>query len=144
METTTPTWFAEPTLGRRLAARLLDGLVLAPAVALGLLLDPWARLVFVGMINGAYDILLVARDGQTLGKRWMGLRVVTIDGGHVPTLEQAAMRWVVPEVASVGELAVGGLGLLLSLAVYLPVLKGPLHRGLHDHAAGTVVTASRR
>ena len=27
------------------------------------------------------------------------------------------------------------------IAVYLGVLRGPLHRGLHDHAAGTVVTA---
>jgi hypothetical protein len=32
----------------------------------------------------------------------------------------------------------------ISLLVVLPVLKGPLHRGVHDWLAGTIVTALPR
>lgn len=136
-----PEWFVEPSIGRRFGGRFLDGLVLLPLLALGLVVEGLAYLLLVALVAGVYEITFVARDGQTLGKRWVGLRVVDGRTGEVPTLNQAALRWVVPQVAS---LAPGPLASLVFLAVYLPVLKGPLHRGLHDHAAGTVVTACRR
>lgn len=124
-------------MGRRLAARLLDGLLFAPLIGLGLVIDRLPHLVLVTLVTAVYETTFVARDGQTFGKRWMGLRVVEAGGGAVPSLNQAALRWVVPEVAT---LAPYGLGLLLGFVVYLPILRGPLHRGLHDHVAGTVVT----
>lgn len=139
-----PEWFDEPSLLRRLGARLLDGLVLAPVVFAGLLFDQPMRIVLVTLVQAVYEITFVARDGQTLGKRWLGLQVVDRDSGAVPTLNQAALRFAVPEISTVAQLTSADLGALVLLVVFLPILKGPLHRGLHDHAAGTVVTACRR
>ena len=133
----------EPSLVRRLGARLLDGVVLAPVVFAGLLFDQPMRILVLTLVQAVYEITFVARDGQTLGKRWLGLRVADRDTGEVPTLNQAALRFAVPEISTVAQLTSDGLGGLVLLVVFLPILKGPLHRGIHDHAAGTIVTACR-
>lgn len=143
LEVDVPEWFVEPSLGRRLGARLLDGLVLAPVVFASWLFDQPMRFVLLTLVQAVYEITFVARDGRTIGKRWLGLQVLDLDTGNVPTLNQAALRFAVPELSTVAQVTAGDIGGLVLLAVFLPILKGPLHRGLHDHAAGTVVTASR-
>ena len=42
------------------------------------------------------------------------------------------------------DLPLGALAFLWTLAVYLPVLRGPSHRGLHDRAAGVIVIDDRQ
>lgn len=138
-----PEWFVEPSFARRLAARVVDNLLFAPMVLLRFVVDDVSFLLLGALVRAAYEVTFVARDGQTLGKRWLGLRVVDRDTGAVPTLNQAALRYAVPETVTLLQLTAPGLSPLLGLVIYLPILKGPLHRGLHDHAAGTVVTACR-
>jgi uncharacterized RDD family membrane protein YckC len=143
----TPPWFAEPTFGQRLLAAVVDGLLLA-AVAFGLerLLGGSTRLLGP-LIVALYTVGTVAVTGRTVGKRLLGLRVADLATGTIPDLRAATVRWAVasaPALASLLLPARSPLARLLPLvtiAVYLGILRGPLHRGLHDHAAGTIVSA---
>ena len=149
---TTPLWFVEPSFGARFAAAFIDGfllMVLGVVVGLLLLRDDRARDLLLPTVAALYTIGAVAMTGRTFGKRLVGLRVASLSTGAVPDLRAAVIRWFVP--AAPGLLAVvlprstpRGLTLALSLApivVYFGVVRGPLHRGLHDVFAGTVVTA---
>ncbi|WP_088278784.1 RDD family protein [Ideonella sp. A 288] len=76
----------------------------------------------------AYFSLLPARwRGQTLGKRWLGLRVVELTGKPMTVL-QCLKRYG----GYAAGMATGGLG-------FLQVLWDPNRQALHDKAAHTVV-----
>lgn len=76
----------------------------------------------------AYFSLLPARwRGQTLGKRWLGLRVVELTGKPM-TVMQCLKRYG----GYAAGMATGGLG-------FLQVLWDPNRQALHDKAAHTVV-----
>jgi uncharacterized RDD family membrane protein YckC len=142
---------AQPTdtlapLGRRLAAWLLDSVVLSPVIMLitvlfggdlsrGLDDIPQAALSVFWLVLVAYTIGLVARSGQTIGKRWMRIRVADAVTGAVPNLDQSARR-AVPVLIQVIPV-VGALSIFL----YLPALWRPRRQGLHDKLAGTVVVS---
>lgn len=85
--------------------------------------------VFIAALAIAYLLMFTAAGGQTIGKMWMGLRIVDDDGraADVVTVRQAAWRAALTVVSVVGL----GLG-------WLPALLG---RGvtLHDWLAGTRV-----
>ncbi len=106
--------------GRRIAAICVDwGLCLL--IAYGLLTGGdfrsagnWALLVFVVL-----GVLTVGTVGFTPGKRLMGLRVVSVNGGRL-TLPRAVLRT-----------------LLLALAVPALVWDRD-NRGLHDRLSGAV------
>ena len=148
---TTPLWFVEPTFGARFVAAFIDGfLLILVGVAAGLLMrDGGPPELLPPAVAALYTIGAGAMTGRTVGKRVLGLRVVSLSTGAVPDLRAAVVRWLVP--AAPGLLALllpsstpPALSLALSLsaiAVYLGVLRGPLHLGLHDRFAGTVVTA---
>jgi uncharacterized RDD family membrane protein YckC len=140
-----PPWYREPTFGQRLSASLADGLLL---LAVGAVVSHVVRsttpfrVVMLG-ITGLYVVGGVALTGRTIGKRLLSLRVVDLGTGELPDLRAAVVRWFVPVVPSLAAIALPGLGRITgvaALAIYWGVLRGPLHRGLHDHAAGTVVT----
>ena len=143
-----PVWFREPTLGQRFAGAVLDWVVLLPVLLVELVIG-WgsvAGLTLVLLVRGAYEILFTARDGQTIGKRVLGTRAVDLETGSTPTLDRCAVRWLVLSgIASLGayDLPFATAFLLFSIAVQVPILQRPLHRGLHDRAAGTVVTSVR-
>jgi uncharacterized RDD family membrane protein YckC len=132
----------EPTFGQRLLARLLDGLILlAPLLVLALVLGRAGSLVGL-LVTAAYEITYIARDGQTIGKRVLGIRVVDVETGAVPTMEQAARRWaILGGLAWVLSVFVPLLGFLFDVLVVVMVVRPPLHRGPHDLFAGTIVTA---
>jgi uncharacterized RDD family membrane protein YckC len=146
-----PPGFVEPTFGQRLLAALADGLLLGGA---GVLLRaafgfPRTTLVVAATIAvaAAYSIACTTLTGRTVGKRLLGTRVVDATTGRPPSPGAATTRWLV----LAGGSAIGGLvaaleplAVVWSVVVLLPVLGGPLHRGLHDRVAGTVVTTSRR
>jgi uncharacterized RDD family membrane protein YckC len=132
--------FREPTFGQRLGGALLDALLWLPFGAL--LARVWGWLPALAV--AAYEVGLVARDGQTIGKKLVGTRVVDVASGGTPSIGMAALRWLT--VIAI-PLVVEGTGLPDPLEwttlVLLPVLKPPLHRGLHDRSAATVVTSVR-
>ena len=137
--------FIAPTFGQRLIGRILDSLIALPVfVVLALTLNGFVSQVIPFTIAAAYEIIGIAVWGQTLGKRIVGTLVVsTVSDTLQP--EQAVVRFI----------AYGGLGFLLTalglnlvgelvtLVVILPVLRSPLHRGLHDLAARTIVVPTR-
>lgn len=89
---------------------------------------------FVALLTAGFAVLLYVFyfvganvfGGQTVGKRIMGVRVVTLDGGRV----------------KLGASIRRGIGMLLSLPLfwgYLIVLVDNRRRGFHDRLGGTIV-----
>ncbi|MEN9545361.1 MAG: hypothetical protein RLZZ356_93 [Verrucomicrobiota bacterium] len=92
------------------------------------------QLIFTSVYSGvslAYSVGFQGRFGATLGKRLLGLRVVTLDGS--PLGYGGAFRRYCSEMLS---LLTFGLG-------YLMVL-GPERRALHDLISGTQVILTPR
>ncbi|KQV11697.1 MULTISPECIES: RDD family protein [unclassified Kitasatospora] len=102
---------------------LVDGLVLGRVGAL------LGILVLAALL---YEVLPVARTGQTFGKRLVGIRVAdTTRAALAPTFGRSAVRWLVRQVA------------LLSLVGLLaPLWDRPARRGWPDRAARTRVVRS--
>ncbi len=150
-----------PPFWRRIFALLIDSLLLGIfGNLLGLAffdsfvqLGNWGRLIgfvvavpYFGLLNSA---LL---GGQTLGKRIMRIKVVSLDGSPLP-IAKSLLRAVVLyapffvnqlPVTQVGEvnplMVVISLVLLAGLAIiYLFIFNRPSRRSLHDLVAGSVV-----
>lgn len=149
---------------RRLAAFILDIFILAgapliwPEASLELLsgigpYGPW-----IGYLGAMlYFTLLESRigRGQTVGKRLLGIRVVTFEGGFL-TLRMAFARTMIlvgsfavtddgalaslPPFLAALLYAVGGLTTLVVLYLFLVNWRGG--QSLHDMAAGTVVATT--
>ena len=139
-------------LGSRFTALLLDVLVVVGGI-LGTVLAYWVVNTYVGIpdaVNGIAGALAVVfmfvlgwgyffyfeafREGQTPGKRWMGIRVV-LDGGYPATARAAAVRNLVRyvDVQPLPTCMVGGITMMLH---------GQTKR-LGDLAAGTVVVREK-
>lgn len=81
-----------------------------------------------------YQWMLVARTGQTIGKKMMRIRIVRTDGGPVGFGDGVALRdWVMRAVGFIPC-----LGPLISLVGILMIF-GDERRCLHDRIAGTKV-----
>lgn len=140
-------------LGSRFTALLLDLLVvvgtnlafLATAALFRLIVGGGNLLSGVGLgiylfvsfvfFWGYFALYEGLRDGQTLGKKWMGIRVVH-DGGYPVTVRASAIRNLVKlgvDIQPVGSCAIGGLSMMLH----------PQTKRLGDMAAGTVVVRDR-
>ena len=141
--------------GRRLLGAAVDGAIWL-AVGTGLSYaglsggDDAAVACGVTMagVVAAYQIVSVALSGRTIGKLVAGTRVVALGSGATPGWSPAVLRWAVPAIVSLGSLIqgdglVGGLASMLSgvvtIVVYVGLLKEPLRQGVHDKVAGTVV-----
>ncbi|MFJ3227166.1 RDD family protein [Streptomyces sp. NPDC086783] len=87
----------------------------------------------------AYDTVLTARTGQTLGKRIFDLRVADLDNGATPSVQtsltRAAVLWLPFAFccACVWTAIAGGWSFF----------DRPYKQGLHDKAAKTVVVSTR-
>ncbi|MFE9254799.1 RDD family protein [Streptomyces sp. NPDC006879] len=147
--------------GKRLLARIID--VLLIAIPLYLIQLPFegnrfviesnngedATEVFTRAYNGSgllwtliaivayigYDTLMVKRNGQTLGKRWLGLRVAMLNDGTVPptnaSLSRAAMLWLPALLCC---------PCIWELVLIITILADrPYRQGLHDKVGKTVV-----
>ncbi|GAA3982791.1 RDD family protein [Streptomyces marokkonensis] len=87
----------------------------------------------------AYDTYMTAKTGQTLGKKWLGLRVANLDNGATPSVQTSLIRALVLWIpfafccACVWTIIAGGWSFF----------DRPYKQGLHDKAAKTVVVSAR-
>ncbi|MFG2134094.1 RDD family protein [Streptomyces sp. NPDC048751] len=86
----------------------------------------------------AYDTFLISRSGQTLGKKWLGMRVANLDNGSTPSVQTSLVRALVLWLpfayccACVWTIIAGGWS----------YFDKPYKQGLHDKAAKTVVVTA--
>ncbi|MCX5263796.1 RDD family protein [Streptomyces sp. NBC_00199] len=141
--------------GRRTLARIIDMILVFVVVSL----LAWAfgvaqytvdadriefgktfgRELVAAILYVAYDTVLTARTGQTLGKRWLGMRVADLDNGSTPSVQTSLVRALVLWVpfafccACLWTAVCGGWS----------YFDKPYKQGLHDKAAKTVVVGTR-
>ncbi|MCE1203252.1 MAG: RDD family protein [Holophagaceae bacterium] len=139
----------------RLGAAVVDGLVLAiPGIALAILV-PMAlmggRVAVMLVILGLAllfllallitQIVLLVKHGQTIGKRALGIRMITSDGGIPSIWRVFFLRWLpFAVVATIVQmvLKVQGIGSLIHLMDAAFIFQ-PTRRCLHDLFADTHV-----
>jgi uncharacterized membrane protein SpoIIM required for sporulation/uncharacterized RDD family membrane protein YckC len=116
-------WLGMLAVGRALGMNLVTGVGLGIAIFVGFVLQWGYFMLFEGL-----------RDGQTPGKRRMGIRVVQ-DGGFPVTMRASAVRNLlrVIDVLPPPSWAVGGLSMMLH----------PQTKRIGDLTAGTVVVRDR-
>ncbi|MCX0244096.1 MULTISPECIES: RDD family protein [Streptomyces] len=150
---------AEP--GKRILARLIDFLIIS--IPLYLISLPWGGAVEVSDSNGnddvsdvfaqtysghqllwsliglvcyvAYDTYFTHKDGRTLGKRLLKMRVAMLNDGRVPDTGAAFLRAVVLWLPAL--LCCPCLWWLINIV--LMFTDKPYRQGLQDKAAKTVV-----
>jgi uncharacterized RDD family membrane protein YckC len=120
-----------------------EHLAQGPSIAtseLTILLGGAAVLGFFGALGIAvYQWILISRTGQSLGKKWTGIRIEKIDGTRVTFGTGVVLRNWVPKVMG----AVPYLGMLFHLIDCLFIFRED-RRCLHDHIAGTRVVRHQR
>lgn len=132
--------------GRRFFGSMIDGLLLLAPYGIGILLvtdidhptdgdGVLLILMLVAMLAvGIVQAVLIARSGQSLAKRMLGMRIVRLDGSPCGFLHGVFVRsWVFTALASL-PLVGGFLGLIDALYIF-----GSEQRCLHDVLAGTKV-----
>lgn len=130
----------------RLTAALVDALATVGAAmpALGLctaaeLTGPSAAFL-VGVCVFLLLIVqwfLIATTGQSLGKRWLGIRIVRHDGGPAGFVHGVVLRsWVLQ-----APMWLPWIGSFIALLDVLMIF-GTQRRCMHDHIAGTKVIVS--
>ncbi|MGW5044555.1 RDD family protein [Streptomyces griseoluteus] len=140
--------------GKRTIARIIDMIIVGIAVWL----LTWAFGVHQYDVNGdrmevgkslgqsiiaavlyvAYDTILIARTGQTLGMRWLKMRVANLHDGATPSRQSSLIRALVLWLpfafccACIWTAICGGWS----------YFDRPYKQGLHDKAAKTVVVTT--
>jgi uncharacterized RDD family membrane protein YckC len=132
--------YREPAFLTRVVARLVDQLVFIPlavaVVVLAIRVGP-----LLSILAGVYEVWLTAWRGQTVGKMFMGVQVVDRSTGGPISPRSSVIRWATWGVPMIlAELLLPSAAPFLVIVVFAPILRPPLHRGLHDLTAHTVVT----
>lgn len=98
-----------------------------------------AQSFIAAILYVAYDTFLISGSGQTLGKKWLGMRVAQLDNGATPSRQTSLVRALVLWVpfafccACIWTVICGGWSFF----------DKPYKQGLHDKAAKTVVVSTR-
>jgi uncharacterized RDD family membrane protein YckC len=152
------------TPGARLGARLIDGvigfltflitlIVVVMAYDIELTDDPDSLSIPDGgalilrwvpiLIWGLYEVLLVLRNGQTVGKMVTRIKVIPASGDDAVTPKAASLRWA---VLAVPPILIPDLlfGLGISFIVGIWFIIDSSRQGLQDKAAGTYVVKAVR
>ncbi|MER5882843.1 RDD family protein [Streptomyces sp. NPDC001941] len=98
----------------------------------------WQLISIVAYI--AYDTVMTSKNGQTVGKKLMGLRTAMLNDGSTPPTNAALIRAVVLWLPAL--ICCACLWPLLLLILIL--VDKPYKQGLHDKAAKTVVVSAPR
>ncbi|MCS0639129.1 RDD family protein [Streptomyces sp. LP05-1] len=147
--------------GRRVLARLIDWFIIfVPLALIAIPFDVWSnvsddaddiwrtntnsgqwivQLISIVAYIG-YDTLMTRKNGQTLGKRLMGMRVAMLNDGSVPPTNAALARAIVLWLPALICCACFWPLFLLILMLF----DRPYKQGLHDKAAKTVVVSAPR
>lgn len=135
--------------GSRLGAVVLDGLaMIASAIpGIGLMIcggSSEATIVggslflLLGVVGFAiFQMVLIANDGQTVGKKALGIKIVLLDGSPCGFLHGVVLRnWVIGFISSLA-----GIVYMSWLVVLIDALMifGEERRCGHDHIASTRV-----
>ncbi|GAA3303312.1 hypothetical protein GCM10020295_51590 [Streptomyces cinereospinus] len=100
--------------------------------------DSVAQSVIAVVLYMAYDTIMIAKSGQTLGKKWLNMRVAHLDDGTTPSAQAALVRSAVLWIpfafccACIWTAVCGGWSFF----------DKPYKQGLHDKAAKTVVVST--
>ncbi len=116
----------------------------------------WGLAVATPLGIGGWQLLLLVKNGRTLPKRWLKIRVMTTDG-KLPSLKQILLReglgkWGLPMGLAYlvwrCSWTFPNLGGFLGLAFTFVLIEGGLlllnRRPLHDYIAGTVVVDTNK
>ena len=101
----------------------------------------FVAILLVVVITFAYEVVMIALKGATLGKMALGVKVVREADGQVPGWGPAALRWIIPIAPSIIPF-VGSLG---TLVVFLSPFfdNSGRQQGWHDKIAKTLVISTR-
>lgn len=140
--------------GKRVLARIID--LILVGIVVGLLswafgtseyeTDPdkiqygrqFGQSLLAAVLYIGYDTFMMAKTGQTLGKKLMKLRVATLDNGATPSVQTNLIRAVVLWIPAV----------FCCACIWTAICGGwsffdkPYKQGLHDKAAKTVVVST--
>ncbi|WP_225831738.1 RDD family protein [Streptomyces sp. NK08204] len=92
-----------------------------------------AAVLYVG-----YDTFMISKSGQTLGKKWLNMRVANLDNGATPSVQTALIRSLVLWV----PFAFCCACIWTAIAGGWSYFDKPYKQGLHDKAAKTVVVST--
>jgi uncharacterized RDD family membrane protein YckC len=140
--------------GKRTLARIIDMILVGVVVwllTLGFHVDEYTvdgdrievgkslgQSAIAAVLYVAYDTFLIARTGQTLGKKLLGMRVANLDNGANPSVQNSLLRALVLWIpfafccACVWTAISGGWSFF----------DKPYKQGLHDKAAKSVVVST--
>ncbi|MFD5267717.1 RDD family protein [Streptomyces sp. NPDC058335] len=140
--------------GRRTLARIIDMILVAVVVWLltwGFGVNEYdvdgdgvevgkslTQSLVAAVLYVAYDTFLTAKSGQTLGKKWLGLRVANLDDGSTPSTQTSLVRALVLWV----PFAFCCACLWTAICGGWSFFDKPYKQGLHDKAAKTVVVST--
>ncbi|MFE0523562.1 RDD family protein [Streptomyces sp. NPDC058954] len=97
----------------------------------------FAQSLIAAVLYIAYDTVMMSKSGQTLGKKWLKMRVANLDNGSTPSVQtslaRAAVLWLPFAFccACIWTAICGGWS----------YFDRPYKQGLHDKAAKTVVVS---
>jgi uncharacterized RDD family membrane protein YckC len=115
--------------GTRLVAWLIDAVIVGVPVFILAVILPLPLVYLVALIAGVgYQVYFWTTTGQTIGKKAMGLKVVSAETGELLDYGGAAIRYV--------GYIVSGIPFYLG---YLWMIWDPQHDGWHDKIAKTKV-----
>lgn len=97
-----------------------------------------AQSLLAAVLYIGYDTVMISRSGQTLGKKWLGMRVANLDNGSTPsvqtTLIRSAVLWI--------PFAFCCACIWTAISGGWSYFDKPYKQGLHDKAAKTVVVST--
>lgn len=136
--------------GTRLGAMIVDAVILGGVLWLVSKVTPWNvfapdvsggmfRMLLVNLLVGfvvfcALNAYLLATQGQTIGKRLLGLRIVRPDGERASLVRLLGARYGVGYLLNLIPLVGGLYGLIDALLIFRSSC-----RCLHDNIADTIV-----
>ncbi|AZP18156.1 RDD family protein [Streptomyces aquilus] len=140
--------------GRRTLARIIDMILVGIVVALltwGFGVNEYdvnadkveygksfAQSLVAALLYIGYDTFMITKSGQTLGKKWLKMRVANLENGSTPSVQTVLVRSLVLWIpfafccACVWTAISGGWSFF----------DKPYKQGLHDKAAKTVVVST--
>jgi uncharacterized RDD family membrane protein YckC len=135
--------------GTRLGAALVDGLLMVGAMLPGILLlvasdfeegTLVAGIALLALCAGGlaiYQMVLISTRGQSIAKRWLGIRIVRLDGSPCGFVHGVLLRqWAMAIIAQIP--IVGGIASIVDPLMIF----GEERRCLHDQIAGTKVVVA--